>query len=250
MKTFPVLRLGEVDSTNRYALRNLHALRDRQVIVAERQTAGYGRLGRTWVSHVPGNLYMSIVLKPSKQLKNPSALPTLSLYLSVTLCKLLLEYGIEAKIKWPNDVLVDGEKIAGILGEGSFLGDELRGYVLGIGVNLSMDREELAFIDQPATSLGLLMGTVVDRDVFLSRLLWDFSAGYEQFLERGFSMIKQYYMEKCSFLRERIAVTVGGSRYSGIAQSFSDLGALVLRTAEGKVIVMNAGEVEALRTVQ
>ena len=102
MGQFNILRFTEVESPNSYALKNLHSLADRQVIVAERQTGGYGRLGRRWVSHNPDNIYMSLILKPADAPEIPAGLAGLTQYMSVTLCELLLEYGVSTSIKWPN----------------------------------------------------------------------------------------------------------------------------------------------------
>jgi BirA family biotin operon repressor/biotin-[acetyl-CoA-carboxylase] ligase len=248
MIAFPLLRLGEVDSTNRYALQNIDMFPDRQIIVADRQTAGYGRLGRTWISHIPGNLYVSVILKPVKPPEDPSILPALSLYASLRLCELLLEDGIEAQIKWPNDVVVHDKKIAGILGETSFRGERFMGYVLGMGVNLNMDSRDLASIDRPATSVGLVMGREVDREIFLNRLVQAFFRGYERFLARGFSMIRSEYTKKCSFLGKPIVVTVSGSRHSGTALSFTEGGALVMSADTGERMTLTAGEVSLLRS--
>jgi BirA family biotin operon repressor/biotin-[acetyl-CoA-carboxylase] ligase len=245
---FPLLRLGEVDSTNRYALQHIDMFPDRQIIVADRQTAGYGRLGRTWVSHLPGNLYMSVILKPAKPPEDSSIFPSLSLYASLRLCELLLEYGIDARIKWPNDVLVNGRKMAGILGEASFRGERFMGYVLGLGVNLNMDSRDLKSIDRPATSVNLTVGREVDREAFLNRLIQAFFSGYEGFLVRGFSMIRHEYMKKSSLLGKPIVVTVSGCSYSGKALSFSRGGALVMIADTGERMTLAAGEVSQLRS--
>ena len=118
----------QLNSTNVYAKQNLSELEDRTVIFAEQQTDGHGRFDRVWISDKVGNLYASIVLKP----KNFSAdlpLANLTQYLSVVLSELLEEYGVVADIKWPNDVLVGGKKISGILAETSFCGNGFNGFV-------------------------------------------------------------------------------------------------------------------------
>jgi BirA family biotin operon repressor/biotin-[acetyl-CoA-carboxylase] ligase len=247
MITCPVLRLGEVDSTNRYALQNIDTLPDRQIIVADRQTAGYGRFGRAWISCGPANLYMSVILKPAMPLGDLKALPALSLYASLKLCELLLEYGADAEIKWPNDVLVCGRKIAGILGEAVFRGDRVTGYVLGVGVNLNMTDRELESIDRPATSVNLITGKEVDRELFLNGLLQAFFEGYEGFLAGGFPTIRDDYVKRCGFLGKHVAVRVSDRTCSGTALSFSKEGALVLRADTGETLTLTAGEVSLLR---
>ncbi len=247
MERFNILSFEEIDSTNRYALDNLLLLPDRQIILAERQTQGYGRVGRMWVSENPGNLYMSLILKPADTGVTSSNLSGLSLYMSVILCDLLDEYGVEASIKWPNDVLVRGAKIAGLLGEAVFQGDRLTGYVLGCGVNLNMGVEELESIDQRATSLNIHMGKTVERYGFLDRLLQRFFFGYEHFLKRGFPSVRQAYEGRCAFLGREVIVKSMKSEYRGAAKGFTDRGELILETGEGEEQILNSGDVQTVR---
>ncbi len=242
-----ILNLNEVDSTNNYALRNLSSLSDRQVIVAEKQTRGHGRLARKWVSHVPENVYMSLVLKPFREVKEHSPLTNLTQYMSVVICEFLLKYNVHAELKWPNDVLVKGAKIAGLLGESTFQGILLKGYVLGAGINLNMTPDDLKVIDQPATSLNLLTGNPVNRDSFISGLLDKFFSGYDQFLEKGFLHIKEQYTKKSTFLGKKITVTsLLKSRTIGIAKNFTDYGSLILAADSGKEKIIKAGDITCL----
>jgi BirA family biotin operon repressor/biotin-[acetyl-CoA-carboxylase] ligase len=248
MEQFNILRFRSIQSTNSYAMKHLHSLADRQVVTAERQTRGHGRLGREWISRNPRNVYMSIVLKPLIS-DATAALGALTQYMSLTLCNLLLEYGVSASIKWPNDVRVKGAKIAGLLGEARFRGEELLGYVLGCGVNLNMSQDELADVDQKATSLNHLVGTTVDRDRFILSLLRFFFNGYDEFLQKGFLGIRESYAAKCDFLDKRVVVKSGDGEYSGIATAFTDVGELVLRMPNGSRRVVRSGDAEALRYV-
>lgn len=103
-----IISLGEVNSTNLYAKQNLDSLEDKTVISASVQTSGRGRFNRAWIDLGQGNLFMTIVLKPSDTFKDVYA--NLTQYLSVILCKVLKEYGLVPSIKWPNDVLIGGKK--------------------------------------------------------------------------------------------------------------------------------------------
>jgi BirA family biotin operon repressor/biotin-[acetyl-CoA-carboxylase] ligase len=249
MKQFTILRFTELDSTNKYALEHLDSLSDRHIILAERQSLGYGRLGRSWISDNPGNLYMSMVLKsPSKQ-ETPLAVGSATQYMSVTLCKLLLQYGVTAAIKWPNDVRVQGAKIAGLLGETRFRGDHMLGCVLGCGVNLNMSEEEVAVVDQRATSLNLLIGEAVDRDGFLDSLLMLFFKEYDGFLRGGFPFIRETYVQMCDFLGKPVVVKSFNNDKRGIATTFTDRGELVLKDSHDGKLVLNSGDVETLRIV-
>jgi BirA family biotin operon repressor/biotin-[acetyl-CoA-carboxylase] ligase len=240
---YNVLYLSQVDSTNSYALRNLLLLPDRQVILAEKQTRGYGRLGRYWISNVPENIYMSLVLKPST---SQAHLSCLTQYMSVVICDVLLDYDIHAGLKWPNDVLVRDEKIAGILGESSYQGSSLKGYVLGTGINLNMRTEDLRNIDQAATSLNLVLDHHVNRDNFLIKLLDRFFQKYGEFIQKGFRSIKEEYQKRCLFLGKKIIVTLPYSSISGTASHFRDDGALFLVTDTGEEKIITAGDVSTL----
>jgi len=248
MEKFNILRFTEIRSTNDYALKHLDSLDDRQIIVAERQTRGYGRLGRSWVSENPDNIYVSIVLKPNAASGIPTAMTGVTQFMSVKLCDLLHEYGVAASIKWPNDVRVERAKIAGLLGETRFQGERFLGYVLGCGVNLNMTQEELASVDQKATSLNLLVNRVVDREDFLNALLLTFFRGYDGFIRGGFPTIQKAYVEKCDFLGSLVVVKSIDGEYHGIAKTFTERGELVLAVEDGVQLVLSSGDVETMRS--
>jgi len=172
---YNILHLNEVRSTNAYAMENLADLPDRLVIVADVQTAGRGQFDRKWFSDVVGNVYLSIVLKNLP-------LTNLTPYMAEVICQVLRGYEVEPGIKEPNDVLVGGRKIAGILSQSSTRGSKLNGIVVGAGVNLNLTEHDLEKIDQPATSLNLLLGMDVDRDIFIGKVLEKFFSGYDAHL--------------------------------------------------------------------
>ena len=149
--------LEEIDSTNKFAKEHLSELKDRTTIYANVQSAGRGRLERKWVTNSGKNIYASIVLKPSKDLKDVYS--NLTQYLSLVLSEVIEEYtspyNVYAKIKWPNDVRINGKKISGILAESAIEKGELKGIILGFGVNINCSKEDLEKIDQPATSLNI-----------------------------------------------------------------------------------------------
>ena len=152
------LYLDEVDSTNLFGKKNIDQLADKTVIVATRQTAGRGRLSRAWLDLGEGNLFVSIILKPSN--KFDEKFTNLTQFLSVVLCKVLEEYGITPQIKWPNDVLINGKKIAGILSETVMQGANFKGLVLGVGVNITATQNDVEKItDKAVTSLSLELKT-------------------------------------------------------------------------------------------
>jgi BirA family biotin operon repressor/biotin-[acetyl-CoA-carboxylase] ligase len=159
-----IIYLEEVDSTNAYARRNLESLPDKTIICALRQSSGHGQFGRKWVDLGPENLFISIIME---QLQ-----PDLTFFAANALCEILAQYGVSAQIKEPNDVLVNGKKIAGILAETVTRGSKTSSVVLGIGVNLNARKQDLALVtDQPITALNLETGTAIEREEFLHILL-------------------------------------------------------------------------------
>jgi BirA family transcriptional regulator, biotin operon repressor / biotin---[acetyl-CoA-carboxylase] ligase len=189
IKPYNLIYFPEIISTNTHALKNISGFSDRDVLMAEIQTSGRGRFDRKWISDKPGNIYISFVLKPNLQSEQLYLLTDFSIYLAVKLCEILETYGVNPTIKQPNDVLVDNKKIAGILAQSSIRGNILQGLVLGIGINLNLEKTDLEKIDQPATSLNLLLNSQVDRDSFLEKLLNNFFGNYDEFLQATCSAI-------------------------------------------------------------
>ncbi|MEK6558044.1 MAG: biotin--[acetyl-CoA-carboxylase] ligase, partial [Candidatus Margulisiibacteriota bacterium] len=157
-----LIYLNSVDSTNTYAKQHLHELSDHAVIVADTQTAGRGRQNRSWLSNKPGNVYLSIILKPKHA--SPDELTALTQKLAQAVIDGLRDKGVSAEMKPPNDVMVRGKKIAGILAESTTQGSILKGVIFGLGVNLNLSNEETQSIGQPATSLYLETGLLVERE--------------------------------------------------------------------------------------
>ena len=232
-----IIQLEEVSSTNLYAKENLDNFEDKTVIIAISQTSGRGRFDRKWVDLGEGNLFMTIVLKPSNLFEEVYA--NLTQYLSVVLTKILEEYGLSPKIKWPNDVLVNDAKISCILCETVMQGTNFKGLVLGIVVNLNADKGDLKQIkEKVATALNIeLEREYVDKNLFTEKLLNEFFKNYEEFLKQGFLMIKKEYIERCSFLGKEISVKVFNDKKSGIAKTINDNGELVIEKNNDEFIL-------------
>ncbi len=229
MSRYRINEFAELDSTNLHALANIHGLSDGDVIQALVQTAGHGRLNRRWISHVPGNLCLSLMLKPVHAPPADLPLAGLSQLLAISVCRAL---GVSATLKWPNDVLLGGSKIAGLLAETLTQG-EFVGLVLGLGVNLNLDAETLATIDQPPTSLSEWIGKPVDVTGFRDAVLEDFFNRYDEFLATGFEMIRSEYLARCPFIGTNIEVRRGGEIIRGRAHGVTVHGALEVITPDG-----------------
>lgn len=236
----PVVRLGRVDSTQAVAFAlAAEGATDGTVVTADSQTAGRGRRGRRWMDEPGASLLVSIVLRPRLE---PARLPGLSLAAGVAVAQVLTRVaGLSPRLKWPNDVLVGGRKIAGILLEShmSAAGEAGRvTTVLGIGVNLGQ-RMFPADIGQRATSVWLASGRVVDREVLLAALL-DAVGEWRRRLEyRGFAAVRTRWRE----LSDTLGRTVTVDGVSGMAVDIDVDGALVVNDAEGRRHRVVAGEV-------
>lgn len=180
---YNIIKIENIDSTSVWARKNLAHLNDFDVVSADIQSMGHGQFERKWYSSAEngGNIYISIILKP----ENIEHLNELTRYTSIVVSDVLTEYGLKPDFKFPNDVLIQGKKISGILAESVFQGEEFRGVVVGIGINLNLNKDELSNIDIPATSIFNETGKNVDKDVFLNRFMTHFEDMYDNFLVNG-----------------------------------------------------------------
>ena len=239
------LYIEELESTNKYCKENILNLDDMTVVYTGCQTAGRGRLNRSWSYVGAENIYASIVLKPSLELKDVYA--NLTQYLSLVLAETFEEYNncnkFYPKIKWPNDVRIDGKKISGILAETVLVGGKLGGIILGFGVNLNCREDDLNAINQAATSLNIVTGMKIDRKKFLDLVINKFCLRYNNFINRGFSLIKNDYTRRAEFLNNQVVVKVFDKEISGIAKSINDDGSLTIVDENNKEHVLLIGDI-------
>ena len=235
------LYLEETESTNKYAKEHLSKLTDMTVVYTSNQTAGRGRFDRKWDNTGSENIYASIILKPSKDLKEVYS--NLTQYLCLVLAEIIEDYNIYPKIKWPNDIRIDGKKISGILAECVFSNNELQGIILGFGVNLNCDSETINKISQPATSLNLETGMVIDKKIFLEQVINKFCLKYNRFIEEGFLLIREDYKRRAEFLEKHITVKVFDKEICGIAKDITEKGALKIVDNEKKEHVLLIGDI-------
>jgi BirA family biotin operon repressor/biotin-[acetyl-CoA-carboxylase] ligase len=238
-----ILRLEETKSTNTYSKEHITLLEDRTVVHALRQTHGRGRLNRSWVDLGENNLFFSIILKPSTDFK--PVYPNLTQYASVILCKIFENYGLNAKVKWPNDVMIDGErKICGILCETVIENNNLKGIILGIGINLNATIKDVKNIpDRTVTALNLEIGKSVNSDSFLNEFLAEFFRTYDKFLLEGFEYIMNDYLKRNCFLEKDIRVQVLTDIKSGYAKAINNYGELILETNDNEDLILNIGDI-------
>ena len=235
------LYLEEIDSTNKFAKENIANLEDLTVVYTSKQTAGRGRLQRSWEYLGDDNIYASIVLKPSYELKEVYS--NLTQYLCVVLSEVFEEYGVKAQIKWPNDIKINGKKISGILAESIVNGNRLEGLILGFGVNLNADKSKLNNINQPATALNIETGMEIDSKLFLNKVIDKFCLRYNKFIEEGFLLIREDYKKRAEFLSTIVTVKVYDKEVCGVAKDITENGALKIIDKNNKEHVLLIGDI-------
>jgi BirA family biotin operon repressor/biotin-[acetyl-CoA-carboxylase] ligase len=234
----------ETDSTNRqaYALGEAGAI-EGLVVIADRQSAGKGRMGRTWASPPGVNLYLSVLLRPPLP---PQAAPLLTFVSTLAVSRTIAAVsGLSPVHKWPNDVLIGGCKVAGLLNELSAESDRIRFVVLGIGVNLNMTAEQFpADLRMPATSLLLAGGRPVSRAQFARSLLEQLDVLYAEFLLHGPAPLLAAWEERCDLIGKAVEVDEGRSgTVCGTVAGIDRDGALLLTLANGATARILAGDV-------
>ena len=238
--------LPEVGSTNTLALELAHqGAPEGTVVVAERQTAGKGRLGRTWISP-PGNLYLSVILRPAV----PTAkAPLLTLMGAAAVCSALRKHLLlPAGIKWPNDILLEGRKAGGLLTEMSAEQDRIRHVVLGIGLNVNMDLALLpGEVRAHSTTLSAAAGARIDRTALLLQVLAELERTYLTFLQNDADVLREWEQLSVT-LGRRVAVHAADGRFEGNAEGIDRDGRLVVRPATGAARAFAAGDVTILKS--
>jgi BirA family biotin operon repressor/biotin-[acetyl-CoA-carboxylase] ligase len=214
------------------------------VVVAETQTAGRGRRGRSWVSPPRKNVYFSVILRPELA---AGRAPELTLVASIAICDALRQAGVDAGIKWPNDVLASGRKIAGILTELAAEPDRVQWVVLGVGVNVNARAEDFPEeLRGEATSVLVERGTPAPRALLAAACLTALELWIDRHAEEGFAPIRTAWRERSVTLGREVLVREAAREITGTAVDIDDQGALLVRTAAGVERVL-AGDVLLLR---
>jgi BirA family biotin operon repressor/biotin-[acetyl-CoA-carboxylase] ligase len=224
---------SELDSTNNQASRLAAAGAPEGVVVlAEEQSAGRGRLGRHWVSPPGANIYLSAILRPKLP---PAHAPQVTLMAAVALSEAITAFSpVVPEIKWPNDILVSGKKLAGVLTEAVSDARKIDFIIVGIGVNVNYSVEFMApEIRARATSLALLAGHTVQREAFLRRLIHDLDRCYAILEEKGFAALAPLWDARFGLRGRAVRVEMTNGSVCGRALGID---------AEGMLIVESGGE--------
>lgn len=232
----------DTDSTNADAMRlGEEGAEHGTLVVANHQNKGRGRRGRVWQSPVGTTISMSFLVKPEIA---PGKASMLTLVMALAVAKGIEEAcDLSTAIKWPNDILVNGKKVCGILTEMKAEMDYIHGVIIGVGINVNVESfpEELQSM---ATSLILEKGRKVSRAEVIERVAENFEEYYEKFMEtEDLSLLRDLYEERLISKGKTVKVLDPQGEYTGISMGITDTGELVVETQDGKEQQVYAGEV-------
>jgi BirA family biotin operon repressor/biotin-[acetyl-CoA-carboxylase] ligase len=212
------------------------------VVFAESQTQGRGRMGRKWVSPPRKGLWFSILLRPAMR---PAMVTQLTIVAATGLFRAIrAQTGITPEIKWPNDILIRGKKVAGILTELSAELDKVKYVILGMGVSVNLSAADFpADVRKIATSLRIECGKPVDRAALAIRILQELDHDYHRIGVGEFEAVADEWEEHCATLGQNVLINIGGRTIRGTAESLDTDGALLLRTQHGRLERIIGGDV-------
>jgi BirA family biotin operon repressor/biotin-[acetyl-CoA-carboxylase] ligase len=217
-------------------------VREGVVVFAESQTRGRGRLGRKWVSPARKGLWFSILLRPNLR---PQETTQLTVASATALRRAIVsQTKLQPEIKWPNDILIGGKKVAGILTEMSAELDRVRHVIPGIGIDVNQDVSEFpAELRKIATSLKIEAREAIDRPALATAVLEELDKDYSRVCARKFSEIAEEWVEHCGTIGREVTVQIGDRKIRGCAETLDDDGSLVLRTEHGRLQRITGGDV-------
>lgn len=229
--------VDSLESTNDYIKTSMESRQGYILCLAEHQSAGRGRRGKSWISPYGKNLYLSVGFNFERGFE---ALNGLSLVVGIAVARSIADLGLAAKLKWPNDVWIEKKKVAGILVEvDGEQGGPLR-LVVGLGVNVNMKPCD-AEIDQPWTSLATELGRIVDRSALAASLVGNLLTLMEQFKQRGFVGMKEEWQEFDGVSGSRVTLANQDKEEQGICRGVDHRGYLLLES-DGKIQAFSGGE--------
>lgn len=212
------------------------------VVIADEQTAGRGRMGRTWVAPPHSSLLMSLILRPTLE---PAQASRITMAVALGACEAIhAATGLDAQIKWSNDILVRGKKLAGILIESGILGNRLEYVIAGIGVNVNFNAASVAGIPPEATTIADELGRTFSRVALAQAML----ISIEKFYARIGTDLRDEFSKRLATLNQLVRAQTPSGIVEGIAEAVNENGALIVRRADGTFIELIAGEVTLTKT--
>jgi BirA family biotin operon repressor/biotin-[acetyl-CoA-carboxylase] ligase len=243
-----IIFLETATSTNDVAM-ELAAQRENPegiVVIADTQTKGRGRFGRTWISPPGVNFYSTVILRPSIP---PHEAALITLMAAVAVVSAIREFtGLKAGIKWPNDILINGKKTGGILSEMKSASDRISYLAVGIGINVNMSLNDFPDdISALSTSLKIESGEIFDRVELLEKIFAELERAYKILLKGNKkALINDWIRLNCT-LGSNVLVKNHDRIISGIAENINDNGELIIRLPSGETETVTAGDVTILK---
>ncbi len=233
-----------VDSTNSYSKRiSSEGFIEGTLIIAEEQTSGRGRLGREWVSPKGEGIWFSVILKPNIKPEQAAQITIIAAYAVAISIK--EAYGLEALIKWPNDIVINKKKVCGILTEIGAETDAISYLIIGVGINANISNDH--FLNSgltAATSLKIEMGGNIDRKLLLSKVLMNFEKFYLKFIEtESVGHIIDGYKDLNVTLNNEVRLINRKEELYGKAIDINNNGQLIVKLNSGEIIKVTSGEV-------
>lgn len=231
-----------IDSTNKRAKEIAPLEEEGTIIISEEQIEGKGRLGREWISPKGKGIWMSIILKPSVE---PFKVGSITLLGAAAVYNGLKKMNINSEIKWPNDILINGKKVCGILTEMSAELNMLNYLVMGIGINVNLDEDDIEYeLKEKATSIKINQKKVVDRKKLLANILNEFEKLYMSFKDDGnTSKAIKICRKNSATIGKEVRIIKGNKERIGKALDINDKGELVVKFEDGETEDIFAGEV-------
>lgn len=244
LNDYHLLSYDALDSTNEEAKRLAGGGASHGAVIwAKRQTAGRGRMGREWVS-AEGNLFVSVLLSPPCDLSTCSQLSFVAALAVVETVQGILGEEADIACKWPNDILLNGKKLGGILLE-SFttpegLLHEKQWVVVGVGINVDSFPEHVMF---PATCLRAAGVEIISAKIVLSRFIYNFIHQYDAWAQSGFKSVQKQWIAKAYRIGHPVEIIIGDKQVEGIFDGIDPAGRLLVRQDSGAVTGIAAGDV-------
>lgn len=235
-----IIYLDEVDSTNNYARLMADKINSDFLVVADMQTLGKGRMGRSWSSPAGTGIFMSLCIKPEIAVEKASMI---TLVTAISICDAIEElYPISSTIKWPNDIVINSKKISGILTEMSSDMDGIKYIISGMGINVN-NKEFPDDIKDMASSLLLETGILMDRAKLIAAVMYHFYRNMNIFLKTcDMSGLKENYEKHLANIGKDVNILDPKGSYQAVALGIDETGALLVN-AEGKIKRIISGEV-------
>ena len=237
----------EIGSTNDEAFRlGTRGLPNGTVLIADAQNSGRGRMQRVWHSPAGANIYTSIILRPDFE---PARAPQISLAAGIAVAEAINPYcGHRAQLKWPNDVLIGGKKVCGILAQMKMAGDAIDFVVVGIGINVNLRHDEFPKdIEDIATSLSIEAGQELSRPELIFRLYENMTTWYKSLLKHGFEPVRKAWLGLTPMIGQTVQVVFREEVVSGKATGLDEDGSLILQTDASEIFRVTAGDATIIK---